>query len=100
MQFHSSSAFKEADGKTHTYLVQDQRVIQMTKTAFECLMHFSPFDGYDYAPQVDNNELWSLEIAAFQEVCDVWPDVQAHRYKYAVLYRSFDRCRRAACKRS
>ena len=69
---------------THPDLAQRQRAIQLTKNACEWALAlgtnevvvWSAFDGYDYALQVDYDELWSLEIAAFQEVCDAYPDVK------------------------
>jgi len=61
-----------------------KRAIEITKEACEWsialnaneVVVWSAFCGYDYPLQVDYNVMWDRMVAAFQEVCDAYPNVK------------------------
>jgi len=69
---------------THPDRALRGKAIALTKEACEWatalgaheVVVWSAFDGYDYSLQVDHLALWDDIVTAFQEVCDLFPQIR------------------------
>ncbi len=70
-----------------------KEAIELTKEAAEMAMElgcdevvvWSAYDGYDYPFQVNYDEKWDQLVAAFQELCDSFPEI-----KFSLEYKPTD----------